>query len=114
QQFDLLQAFPEARQRFIRRDAESPEFVREKRARKSDIEASTRDPVQHGDFTSELERMIEHRQHRAGNQPHVLGALRYGAQENNGIRTIAAVALELVLHSAGVSEAKLFGRLGDG
>ena len=72
QQLDLLEAFAEARLRFIGRDAEAPEFVRQERARKPDIEPPAGNAVEHRDLARELERMIEHRQHRAGDEAHRL------------------------------------------
>ena len=45
QEFDLFEALAEARLRFIGRDAEAAEFVRQKRARKSDVEPSARSDI---------------------------------------------------------------------
>src|SRR5262249_44426525 len=75
QQFDLLEAFAETCLRFVGRDAEAPKLVWQKGAGKSNVEAPARNTVQHRDFASELERMIEPRQPRAGDEAHPLRAL---------------------------------------
>ncbi len=113
QQLDLLEAFAEACLRFIGRNAEAPEFMRQERARKPDIEAPARNAVEHRDLARELERMIEHRQHRAGDEAHRLRALRHGGEEDDRVRAVAAVAREIVLHGARVAEAQFVGFLHD-
>ena len=113
QQLDLLQALAEARLRFVGRNAEAAEFVRQERARKADVEPSAGNAVEHADLAGELERMVEHRQHRAGDEPHGLGALRGGAEKHDRVRAVAAVAVEIVLDRARVGEAQLVGFLGD-
>src|SRR5262245_56947742 len=97
QQFDLFEAFAEARLRFVGRDAEAPEFVRQKRARKSGIESPARNAVEHRDFAGELERVIEHRKHRAGHEAYRFRPLRDGGEKDDWIRAIAAVTGEVVL-----------------
>ena len=91
QQLDLLQPLAETCLRFIGRDAETAEFVRQECARESDIEPSARNAVEHGDLARELERVIEHRQHRAGDQTDRLRALRHGGEKDDRVRAVAAI-----------------------
>src|SRR5262249_5834088 len=113
QQFDLFEAFAETRLRFIGRDAEAAEFVRQKRARKSDVEPSARNAVEHRNFAGELERVVEPGQPRAGDEPHRLGARRRGGEENDRIGAIAAVTGEVMLDRARVRKAQWFRFLRD-
>jgi hypothetical protein len=113
QQLDLLEAFTETRLRFIRRDAEAPEFVRQKGAGKSDVEPPAGNAVEHSDFARELERVVEHRQHRAGDEAHRLRALRRGGEKDDRIGAIAAVTGEVVLDGADVPEAQCLRFFGD-
>ena len=114
QQLDLLQAFAEARLRFVGRDAEPAEFVRQERAREADVEAAAGNPVEHADLARELQRMIEHRQHRPGDEPHAARALRQRRQEDDRVGAVAAVAIEVMLDRARMREAELLGLRGDG
>ena len=66
---DLLEPFVEAGAALVHRDAEARELVRQERAREADLEAAAGDRVHHPDLAGELERIVEHRQHRAGDQP---------------------------------------------
>ena len=100
QELDLLEAFAEARLRFIGRDAEAPELVRQERAREPDIDPAAGNAVEHGDLARELERMVEHRQHRPGDEAHRLRALRHGGEKDDRVRAVAAVAGEVVLDGA--------------
>jgi hypothetical protein len=68
QELDLLQALAEACLRFVGRDAEAAELVRQEGARKADVEPPAGNAVEHRDLAGELEGMIEHRQHRAGDE----------------------------------------------
>ena len=113
QELDLLEAFAEARLQFIGRDAEAPELVQQERAREPDVEPAARNAVEHRDLAGELERMIEHRQHRAGDEAHRLGALRHGGEKDDRVRAVAAVAREVVLDGARVAEAQRLGFLRD-
>src|SRR5262249_39881881 len=103
---DLLEPFTEARLRFIRRDAEAPEFVRQKGAGKSNVDPPAGNAVEHSDFARELERVVEHRQHRAGDEAQRLRALRRGGEKDDRIGAIAAVTGEVVLDGADVPEAQ--------
>ena len=113
QQLDLLEAFTETRLRFIGRDAEAPEFVRQKGAGKSDVEPPAGNAVEHSDFARELERVVEHRQHRAGDEAQRLRALRRGGEKDDRIGAIAAITGEVVLDGADVPEAQCLRFFGD-
>src|SRR6185437_2427486 len=97
QQLDLLQAFAKPRHRFVRRNAEAAEFMRQESACEADIETAARDGIEHSDLAGKLERIVERRHHRAGDEPHLLGALRDSGQKQYRVRAVAAVALEIVL-----------------
>ncbi|HEY6992207.1 MAG TPA: hypothetical protein VH397_00715 [Xanthobacteraceae bacterium] len=113
QEFDLLQAFAETRLRLVRRDAEAAELVRQEGARKADVEPPARDAVEHRDLARELEGMIEHRQHRAGDETQRRRALRDRGEKDDRVRAVAAVAREVVLDGARVGEAELLRFLRD-
>ncbi len=113
QQLDLLQALAKPRLRFIRRDTEAAEFVRQEGAREADVETPAGNAVEHGDLAGELEGMIEHRQHRSGDEPHRFRALRHGGEEDDRIGAIAAVSREIVLDGARVVKAQLVRLFGD-
>jgi hypothetical protein len=111
-QLDLLQPFAKALVRLAWRDAETAKLVRQEGARKADVEAAVRDRIQHSDLARELERMIEHRQHGAGDQTHACCALRGGGQEQQRAGAVAAVMVEIMLHRTDMGEAQLVGFLG--
>ena len=108
QELDLLETFAKARLRFIGRNSEAAELVRQERARKTDVEPSARDAVEHRDFARELERVIEHRQHRPGDEAHRLRALRHGGEKDDRVRAVAAVAREVMLDGAEMAKAQAF------
>src|SRR5207247_1769035 len=76
-------------------------------ARESDVETAARNAVEHADLAGELEGIVEHRQHRAGYKTHGLGALRSGAQENDRVGAVTAVAVEIMLDRARVAITQL-------
>src|SRR6185437_4200038 len=110
---DLLDAFAVALDRFVGRDAEAAELVRQEGAREADIEPPVADRVEHADLAGELQRVVEDGKHRAGDQPHAPCALRGGGQEQHGVGAVAAVIVEIMLDDAGMGEAESFGFLGD-
>ena len=65
--------------------AEPLELVRQERACESDLESTARDRVEHADLTRELERVVEHGEHRAGDEPHRRRASRRGGEEDSGL-----------------------------
>ena len=66
---NLLQALVEAGAALVHRDAEAGELVRQEGARETDLHAAVGDRVDHADLAGELQRIVEHRQHRAGDEP---------------------------------------------
>jgi len=70
QKLDLFQPFPESLDRFIGRDAEAAELMRQEGAGEADIETAARQRIDHADLTGELQRMVEDRQHGAGDKAH--------------------------------------------
>ena len=113
QQPDLLQPFAEPRDRFIRRNRKTAEFVRQEGAGKTDVEAALRDAVEHGDLAGKLQRIVERRHHGAGDETHFFRALRRRGEKQQRVRAIAAVTPKIVLHRAGVAVAQRLGLLGD-
>ncbi len=69
--------------------------------------------IEHGDLAGELERIVERRHHRAGDQTHLFGALRRGGEKQHRVRAIAAVAFEIMLDRTGMRIAEFVGFLGD-
>ena len=65
---------------------------------KPDIQPSVAQRIQHRQFAGELQRIVERRQHRAGDQPRLLRQLRGGGQEHHGIGAVAAIRMEVMLH----------------
>ncbi len=102
----LLDAFVEARAALVDTASEPRELVRQERAREPDFESSARDRVEHADLAGELERMVEHRQHRAGDQARASRPLGGGGEEDDRVRAVAAVLVEVVLDGADVGESQ--------
>ena len=88
--------------------------MRQEGAREADVEAAMRNGVEHGDLAGELDRVVEGRHDRAGDEPHVFGARRRRRQKHDRIGAIAAIALEIMLDRARVGVAERLGLLGDG
>ena len=112
QQLDLLHSFPKSRHRLVGRDAKAAEFVRQERAREADIEAPAADRIEHRDFAGQLHRIVERRQYRAGDQPRLPRPLRRGGQEDDWVRAVAAIIMEVMLDDADMGEAEPVGLLG--
>ena len=113
QQIDLFETFAIARYRFIRRDAERAELVRQERARKADVEPAVADPVDFGDFGRELERVVEGRDACPGYQPRGLRALRGGREKQQRVWAVAAIVMKVVLDRADVRVAERLRALDD-
>ena len=79
-------------------DAEMTILVRQEGAREPDIEPARAERIEHADLAGELERMIEYRQHGAGDHAGGPGTLRGGRQEHDRIGRIAAPVMEIVLY----------------
>src|SRR6185437_5386295 len=71
------------------------------------------DRVEHGDLAGELQRVVEDRQHRAGDQLRLLAALGCGRQEQQRIGRIAAIRVEIMLHGADMAPAVGIGELAE-
>ena len=74
----------------------------------------SRDRIEHRDLAGELERVVEDRQHRAGDQPRSLRALRRGGEEDDRVGAVAAIGMEIVLDGADMAPAVAIGKLGRG
>src|SRR5579859_6318995 len=114
QQIDLLDPLAEPGHRLVGRAGETAELVRQEGAGEADIEAPARDRVEHRDLTRQLQRVIERRQHRAGDEPRPLSALRRGGEEDDRVGAIAAIVVEVMLDDADVRVAeavRLFGNV---
>ncbi len=70
-----------------------------------------RDRIEHADLARHLERMVEHRQHGARDQTHLLRALRGSGQEQQRVGRVAAVGGEVVLDHAHVRVAEVLAKL---
>ena len=97
QQAHLLDALVEAGAAFVQPDAEARELVRQEGAREADLEPAAGDRVEHADLARELERVVEHGQHGASDQPRLAGALGGGGEKEHRIGAVAAIAMEIVL-----------------
>ena len=114
QQLDLLEAFTEAGDGRVGRNAEAPEFVRQEGAGEADVEAAAGNGVEHGDLAGKLERIVERRHDRAGDEPHFFGARCRCRQKHDRVGAIAAIALEIMLDRTRMRIAERLGLFGDG
>ena len=96
--------FVEARAALVDATAEARELVRQERAREADIEPAAGDGVEHADLARELERMIEDRQHRAGDESGALRARRCGGEEDDRVGAVAAILVKVVLDGTDVAK----------
>src|SRR6266446_5537437 len=108
---DLLDALVEAVAAFIHRDAEAGELVRQEGAREANLDAALGDRIDHADLAGKLQRIVKHRKHRTGDQPHLTRDRGRRAQENQWIGAIAAVRVEIVFDRPHVGVAELLGEL---
>jgi hypothetical protein len=95
---NLLDALVEAGTALIHRDTEAGELVGQECAREPDLHAAVGDRIDHADLTGKLQRIVEHRQHRAGDEPDGPGDCACRTQEYEGVGTVAAIRMEIVLH----------------
>ncbi len=96
QEDKLLHPFIEPGDRLVKPDLEMAEFLRHERAGDADFQPAVRQPVQHADLSRQLQRIIEHRQHRAGDDPRLLADLRGGAQEHDGVGAVTAIGMKIM------------------
>jgi hypothetical protein len=109
QQLDLFDTLAEAGDRFIRRAAEAAKLVRQKGAGEPDIEAPAADRIQHPDFTGELQRMIEDRQHRTCHQPRPTRALSRSGEKQHRVGAVPVIVMKIMLDDADVREPEFLG-----
>ena len=88
---------------------EALELVRQEGACEADLGSTARDRVEHPDLTRELERVVEHGEHRASDEPHRRRARRGGREEQERVRRVAAVGVEVVFDRADVRVAQRLG-----
>src|SRR5262249_1875046 len=62
------------------------------------VEPTVADVIKHRQFAGELNGVVECGYHRAGDQPDASSARRDGRQQDDWIRTVAAVIVEVVLY----------------
>jgi hypothetical protein len=103
---DLLESFVEARAALVHRDAEAGKLVGQEGACEANLQAAPGDRVHHPDLARELERIVEHRQHRTGDEPDRARHRRRGAEKDERIGAVAAIGQKIVLDRAHVGEAQ--------
>ena len=108
---DQVEAFIEPGAALVHRDAEAGELVGQEGAREAHLQAAAGNRIHHPDLAGELERMIEHRQHRAGHQPKRARHRSGGAEKDERIGTVAAIGQKIVLDRAHIGEAQLLRQL---
>ena len=108
---DLRHPLVEADNRLVERNTEALIFVRQKGAGEAHLEPPAGDRIQHADLAGQLERVVEHRQHRPGHHARGPAALRGGGQEDDRVGAVAAVSVEVVLDRADVGVAVLVAQL---
>ena len=112
QEAHLFEPFIEAGAALVHGDSEAGEFMRQERARKTDLQAPAGDRVRHPDLTGQLERMVEHRQHGPGDEPDRMRHRRGRAEKYQRVRAVAAVGVKIMLDRAHIGEAQLLGEAG--
>ncbi len=113
QPVDDRHALVEALAALVEADPEPLELVRQEGTCEADFESTARDRVEHADLTGELQGMVEHWEHRAGDEPHRRRASRRGGEEDERVRRVSAVVVEVVLDGADVREPEGLGMLGE-
>ena len=108
---DLFEALVKAAAALVHRDAEAGELVRQEGAGETDLDAAVGDRVDHADLAGELQRIVEHRQHRAGDEPDGPRDRGGGAEEDQRVGAVAAIRMEVVLHRPHAGIAELLGVL---
>ena len=113
QPVDDRDALVEALAALVEAHPEPLELVRQEGACEADLESTARDRVEHADLARELQRVVEDGEHRAGDEPHRRRARRRGGQEDERVRRVPAVVVEVVLDGADVREPERLGLLGE-
>ena len=100
QQAHLLHPFVEASAAFIEFDAKARELMRQESAGKANVQPAIAQCVQHRELAGKLQRIVEGRQHGAGDEARALGELRRRREEHHRVGAVAAVWMKVVLDSA--------------
>src|SRR6266542_3513741 len=108
---DRLDALLEAWPALPHRRLERLELVGQEGAGEADVQAAVREVVEHGELARQLDRVVERRDDRPGDQPHPPGPLGGGGQEGDRVRAVAAPRGEIVLDRLDVAVAELLGLL---
>ena len=66
----LLESLLETRPALVHRNAEAGKLVRQESAGKAHLQPAGGNRIDHPDLARKLQRVVEHRQHRAGDQTH--------------------------------------------
>ncbi len=89
------------------RHAVDLEFLRQEGAAEAGVEAPLAHVVEHRQVAAEVGRVVEGRDHRAGDQADAFGPRRDGGEEHAGIRRMPAVVVERMLDRLGARVAEL-------
>ena len=111
QRADLLHALFISPPAVIEADTEPGEFMGQECPRHADIRPPAGNGIEHRDFAGEFERVVECRQHRAGDQARLFRALRRRRQENDGVGTVTAIGMEIMLDGADMRVAVLIAQV---
>src|SRR2546426_4064898 len=109
---DDVDAFLEAGAALLHAHAEHLELLRDERAAEAHVEATVADVVQRRQLGRELDGMVEGRADRAGDRAEPLRARRDGREEDDGIRRVTAVVIEVMLDGLDGVESELVSALG--
>ena len=107
----LLQSLLEPGAALVHGDAETGELMRQEGARESHLKPAAGNGVHHTDLACELQRIVEHRQHRTGDETHRARQRRRRTEKDERIGTVAAVGQKIMLDRAHIGEAQLLGEL---
>src|SRR5262245_56402551 len=95
---DNVNAFFEACSALFHAHAEDVELLWDEGTSKSCVEPTVADVIKHRQLAGELDGVVECGYHRAGDQPDASSAGRDGGRQDDWIRTVAAVIVEVVLY----------------
>src|SRR4029077_7498696 len=109
----LLESLLETRSALVHRNAEAGKLVRQESTGKPHLQPAGGNRINHPDLARKLQRVVEHRQHRAGDQTHGARQCRRGGKEDEWVGTVAAIGQEIVLDRAHIGKAQLLGELGE-
>ena len=87
--------------------------MRQESAGKADFQPAAGNRIHHGDLAGELQGVVEHRQHRAGDEPDGARDCCGGAQKYQRVGAIAAIRMEIVLDRSHVAVPKSLRQRGE-